>query len=97
MPIKLNAFINYIQSTKQAYLLSGLEFVFAGGEAVKPELVNLFNENIGNENNTKLINLYGPTETTVEVTHFDCQNHMIYDSIPIGQPIANSVNSGRFK
>ncbi|RIP37330.1 amino acid adenylation domain-containing protein [Staphylococcus gallinarum] len=90
VPSMLNAFINYIQSTKQAYLLSGLEFVFAGGEAVKPELVNLFNENIGNENNTKLINLYGPTETTVEVTHFDCQNHMIYDSIPIGQPIANT-------
>ncbi|MDG0842076.1 amino acid adenylation domain-containing protein [Staphylococcus equorum] len=90
VPSMFNPFINYIKSTKQAHLLSSLSYVLVGGEAVKPELVNQFNEAIGKKNNTQLINVYGPTETTIDVTNFDCENNVIYEAIPIGQPIANT-------
>ncbi|MDN8848899.1 AMP-binding protein, partial [Staphylococcus aureus] len=57
---------------------------------VKPELVNQFNQWIGKVNNTQLINVYGPTETTIDVTNFSFENNVIYETIPIGQPIANT-------
>ncbi|MEJ7443177.1 AMP-binding protein, partial [Staphylococcus warneri] len=41
-------------------------------------------------NNTQLINVYGPTETTIDVTNFSFKNNVIYETIPIGQPIANT-------
>ncbi|MGW7780519.1 amino acid adenylation domain-containing protein [Staphylococcus xylosus] len=90
VPSMFNPFIHYIQLTKQANLLSSLRYVLVGGEAVKPELVNQFNKWIGKVNNTQLINVYGPTETTIDVTNFSFKNNVIYETIPIGQPIANT-------
>lgn len=90
VPSMFNPFIHYIQLTKQANLLSSLRYVLVGGEAVKPELVNQFNKWIGKVNNTQLINVYGPTETTIDVTNFSFENNVIYETIPIGQPIANT-------
>ncbi|OIJ31387.1 non-ribosomal peptide synthetase [Staphylococcus sp. LCT-H4] len=90
VPSMFNPFITYIKSTKQAHLLSSLNYVLVGGEAVTAELVNEFNKWIGQTNNTQLINVYGPTETTIDVTNFDCESHVTYEAIPIGQPIANT-------
>jgi amino acid adenylation domain-containing protein/thioester reductase-like protein len=90
VPSMFIPFIDYIKSTKQAHLLSSLNHVLVGGEAVTPKLVNQFNEWIGKKNNTQLTNVYGPTETTIDVTNFDFENNIIYDAVPIGQPIANT-------
>ncbi|PTJ83802.1 hypothetical protein BU055_06945 [Staphylococcus succinus] len=90
VPSMFNVFINYIKATKQAHLVSSLRYVLASGEALKPELVNQFNEYIGGKNNTQLINLYGPTETTIDVTSFETDSDVHYRAIPIGKPIANT-------
>ncbi len=90
VPSMFNPFIHYIQLTKQTDLLSSLRYVLVGGEAVKPELVNQFNKWIGKVNNTQLINVYGPTETTIDVTNFSFENNVIYETISIGKPIANT-------
>ncbi|WP_434794902.1 AMP-binding protein [Staphylococcus shinii] len=47
VPSMFIPFIDYIKSTKQAHLLSSLNHVLVGGEAVTPKLVNQFNEWIG--------------------------------------------------
>ncbi|MEB6044601.1 non-ribosomal peptide synthase/polyketide synthase [Staphylococcus pseudoxylosus] len=90
VPSMFNVFINYIKGTKQAHLVSSLRYVLASGEALKPELVNEFNEYIGGKNNTQLINLYGPTEATIDVTSFETYSDVHYTNIPIGKPIANT-------
>ncbi|MEB7831147.1 non-ribosomal peptide synthetase [Staphylococcus xylosus] len=90
VPSMFNVFINYIKGTKQAHLVSSLRHVLASGEALKPELVNQFNEYIGGKNNTQLINLYGPTEATIDVTSFETYSDVHYTNIPIGKPIANT-------
>ncbi|MDG5479574.1 amino acid adenylation domain-containing protein [Staphylococcus xylosus] len=90
VPSMFNVFINYIKGTKQAHLVSSLRYVLASGEALKPELVNQFNEYIGGKNNTQLINLYGPTEATIDVTSFETYSDVHYTNIPIGKPIANT-------
>ncbi len=90
VPSMFNPFIHYIQLTKQSNLLASLRYVLVGGEAVKPELVNQFSKWIGKVNNTQLINVYGPTETTIDVTNFSFENNVTYETVPIGQPIANT-------
>ncbi|GEQ06487.1 non-ribosomal peptide synthetase [Staphylococcus gallinarum] len=90
VPSMFSVFINFIKATDQAHLISSLRYVLASGEALKPELVNQFNEHIGTKNNTLLLNFYGPTETTIDVTSFDCVADVQYDAIPIGKPIANT-------
>nr|WP_318758019.1 AMP-binding protein [Staphylococcus sp. KG4-3]MDW8562840.1 AMP-binding protein [Staphylococcus sp. KG4-3] len=47
VPSMFIPFIDYIKSTKQAHLLSSLNHVLVGGEAVTPKLVNQFNAWIG--------------------------------------------------
>ena len=84
VPSMFSVFINFIKATDQAHLISSLRYVLASGEALKPELVNQFNEHIATKNNTLLLNFYGPTETTIDVTSFDCvvmYNMMLYQLV----------------
>lgn len=90
VPSMFNVFINFIKATNQTQMISSLRYILASGEALKPSIVNQFNELIGNKNNTQLINLYGPTEATIDVTSFDFDHNVKYDVVPIGKPIANT-------
>ena len=63
-----------------------LKRVFCSGEALSPELVELFFSRIP----VPLHNLYGPTEAAVDVTFFACERESRRRTVPIGRPIANT-------
>jgi len=63
-------------------------FLIAGGEALKPALV----ERIRAQSGCEVVNHYGPTETTVgslmlRLKGYDCAGML---TVPIGRPIANT-------
>lgn len=89
VPSMLSVFIDFIKASDNVAAISSVNNVLASGEALKTEHVNRFNERIGSPNETLLIDLYGPTETSIEVIYYPCHADKIYDTIPIGKPIAN--------
>ena len=89
VPSMLSVFIDFIKASNNVAAISSVNNVLASGEALKTEHVNRFNERIGSPNETLLIDLYGPTETSIEVIYYPCHADKIYDTIPIGKPIAN--------
>ncbi|HEU4964844.1 MAG TPA: amino acid adenylation domain-containing protein [Bacilli bacterium] len=64
-----------------------LQHVFCGGEALSPELVDRFHEQM--QGRVRLTNLYGPTEACIEVTAWDCRPNATMRTVPIGRPITN--------
>jgi amino acid adenylation domain-containing protein len=64
-----------------------LQRVFCGGEAMTPELQELFLKTLP----AKLHNQYGPTETTVDVLFWDCRRDSPRKTIPVGRPIDNTM------
>ena len=71
-----------------------IRLIIFGGEAVSPETLKLWLENIGEY--PQLINAYGTTETTVKATTYKFNpsvggnGYSPLPEIPIGKPIANA-------
>ena len=89
VPTMLKRFLEHVHADRRGTDLTSLRYVFASGEALKPEHWTDFNE-LRREGLLKadLINLYGPTEASIDVTYFDCYEGC--GIIPIGRPIANT-------
>ncbi|HZI17581.1 MAG TPA: amino acid adenylation domain-containing protein, partial [Pyrinomonadaceae bacterium] len=64
---------------------ASLRQVMSSGEALPPELVELF----GRRLKARLHNLYGPTEAAVDVSHWECAPRED-GRVPIGRPISNT-------
>ncbi|MDJ0838869.1 MAG: amino acid adenylation domain-containing protein [Acidobacteriota bacterium] len=64
---------------------ASLRRVFCSGEALQPELVHRFFNNL---DDTELHNLYGPTEAAIDVTWWKCSPDD--RQIPIGRAVANT-------
>lgn len=62
-----------------------LRRVFCGGEALAPDLVKLFYQQLSCE----LHNLYGPTEAAIDATYWSADRERLPLVVPIGRPIAN--------
>ncbi|MFV1967159.1 MAG: amino acid adenylation domain-containing protein, partial [Pirellulaceae bacterium] len=62
-----------------------LKRVTCGGEALTPDLVELFFQRL----DADLCNVYGPTETSVSVTCWECDGADQTGMVPIGRPISN--------
>src|SRR5690606_4959890 len=62
------------------------DYLFAGGEALDPSLV----ERARACARRGFANLYGPTEATIDATHWRCPPGPVPALIPIGRPIANT-------
>jgi len=90
VPSMLKAFLSYLDVHTEAIdKIKSLRYVFASGEALKPEDVDEFYKQIIHRGvATKLANFYGPTEAAIDVTYYDCLEHQ--PVIPIGKPIANT-------
>ncbi|MBE6046936.1 MAG: amino acid adenylation domain-containing protein [Clostridium sp.] len=84
VPSMLNAFLDYVKSTKSVDRIKTLKRIFSSGEALKPNHVNKFYEIF---DNAKLINLYGPTEATVDVSYNVTKKGD--NPVLIGKPIDN--------
>ncbi|NMG08551.1 non-ribosomal peptide synthetase [Brasilonema sp. UFV-L1] len=68
-------------------LLVSLHTVIVAGESCSTELVERHRLSLPH---TSLFNEYGPTEATVWSSVYNCQNHDLKNSVPIGRPIANT-------
>lgn len=91
IPSMLSLFLDHIESGGKTKHIACLRRIFASGEALSLSLANWFDRLLYRENSTKLTNLYGPTEATVDVSYFDCSTGRVFDRIPIGKPIDNTV------
>ena len=89
VPSMLGAFLDYVTRNACSAKLSSLAQVFASGEALTTNQVDLFNRTLYAENGTQLYNLYGPTEAAVDVSYFNCSPKVSLKTVPIGKPIDN--------
>ncbi|KAF0235232.1 MAG: non-ribosomal peptide synthase/amino acid adenylation enzyme, partial [bacterium] len=62
-----------------------LKRVFCGGEALSPQLRELFFKH----SKAEFYNLYGPTETTIDATYYQCISEAKNQPVLIGKPIDN--------
>ncbi len=90
VPSMLNAFLEYLQEGVEEQRLTSLKQVFTSGEALTIQQARKFNTFVRENYNTRLTNLYGPTEATIDVTYFNYENEVCFNSIPIGKPIDNT-------
>ncbi|MBO0468540.1 amino acid adenylation domain-containing protein [Enterococcus plantarum] len=85
VPSMLSVFIDYIKSSKSKKNIHSLRRVFCSGEALTPNHVTKFYEELPG---VELVNLYGPTEATVDVTWH--KTSVVDNPVPIGKPIDNT-------
>ncbi|MDF2510690.1 MAG: hypothetical protein K0S04_556, partial [Herbinix sp.] len=90
VPSMLSIFLEYVKNNQKSCDLSTLNQVFASGEALLKNQVDLFSTLIESKFGTALINLYGPTEATVDVSYYECRQLNDKQSVPIGRPIDNT-------
>ncbi|HEX6861288.1 MAG TPA: amino acid adenylation domain-containing protein, partial [Thermoanaerobaculia bacterium] len=83
VPSMLRLFLEEPEAGRAA----GLTRVIASGEALPPDLRQLFFERLPE---VGLENLYGPTEAAVDVTFWDCRQGLERPAVPIGRPVANT-------
>ncbi|HEY0331103.1 MAG TPA: amino acid adenylation domain-containing protein [Rhodopseudomonas sp.] len=67
--------------------LDRLRYVFAAGEALKPDLVNRFHRLVPK---VRLENLYGPTEAAIYATYHSLPRGTEAARVPIGRPVSNT-------
>ncbi len=89
VPAMLEVFLHATQEEPVGSNCGSLRQVFASGEALKPEQVNLFSTTLCRQTGARLINLYGPTEATVDVSYYECPMEYTCRLVPIGKPIDN--------
>jgi amino acid adenylation domain-containing protein len=70
-----------------SHKLSSLEAVIVAGEPCPTDLVMRHFVDLPK---TRMFNEYGPTEATVWSTVFECRDHLVTKSVPIGRPIENT-------
>ncbi len=92
VPSMLGPFLDQLEDQPDSIRgLTSLHTVFCSGEALRPALVERFNQVFGSIGVPRLVNLYGPTEATVDVSYFDCPSCGPVDAVPIGKPISNTT------
>ncbi len=74
------------QTKENIRKLKSLKYIFAAGEALKPDLVKQFKE-LGTD--IRLENIYGPTECTIYATKYSLKDHQNESMVPIGTPLSN--------
>jgi tyrocidine synthetase-3 len=93
VPSMLNAFLAYLESSRESYRCIGLRRLFASGEALGASQVERFYSllTVKGKCRVKLINLYGPTEAAIDVSYYNCCVGHRFDTVtvPIGKPIHN--------
>ncbi|GAA0373346.1 non-ribosomal peptide synthetase [Bacillus horti] len=79
------AFYSFLEELKRKQSELDLRYVIFGGEALKPAMLNGYQERFPH---TKLVNMYGITETTVHVTYKEISSYEIENNISnVGKPL----------
>ena len=90
VPSMFSAFLGYVKSNNLAFRLSSLKWIIQIGEALRPSVVNSFNELLTPEFNPLMVNTYGPTEATIAVSWYNCPKERNIEKIYIGKPVFNT-------
>jgi iturin family lipopeptide synthetase A len=86
VPSMFNVFVDGLNAGN-IYKLSALKYIFLGGEALLPVIVDKFRQL---NTNIPLENIYGPTEATVYSSRYSLSHWDGKGSIPIGKPLPNT-------
>ncbi|GAA0365666.1 non-ribosomal peptide synthetase/type I polyketide synthase [Bacillus horti] len=85
VPTMFRLFLELFEVEANISKMSSLKWVFLGGEAVTPDLLQKFN---ALHTDIRLENVYGPTESTIWVSHSSLKNDSEnQQNISIGQPL----------
>ncbi|MCR8844313.1 amino acid adenylation domain-containing protein [Paenibacillus sp. SC116] len=87
VPTMFRLFLELFDIDANISMLHSLKWIFVGGEAVTPDILQKF---YALNTNIKLENVYGPTECTIWVSHYSLQDYTGSANIPIGQPLNES-------
>lgn len=87
VPSMFRYFLECLQTKDdKSETLNTLKYIFMAGEALKPDLVEKFND-LGTS--VMLENIYGPTESTIYSSCFSLREYKKSAIVPIGKPMAN--------
>lgn len=81
------AFWHQLNAGPSKLSFNSLRLIILGGEALQPEAVTAYFEQV---EDVELVNSYGPTEATVTATSFHLCNESVSKTVPIGTPNANT-------
>ena len=81
------AFWHQLNAGRFKLNFNGLRLVILGGEALQPEAVTEYFEQV---EDVELINSYGPTEATVTATSYHLYGEHVNKTVPIGEPNVNT-------
>ena|GEM_PF-336311 len=84
VPTMFRLFLDVIADRTTHRKLDSLTYLFVGGEAITPELLNKYDElNL----KASLENVYGPTECTIWMSHYELNQYADQVNVPIGYPL----------
>ena len=83
-PTMLRVLLATVESTGRRHDLDGLTYLFSGGEALTPDIIERF---LNLELPCTLENVYGPTEATMWATHTRIHPEDSVANAPIGTPL----------
>ncbi|MGW7157950.1 amino acid adenylation domain-containing protein [Paenibacillus taichungensis] len=87
VPTLFRLFLETMELRSDLSPLETLKWVFVGGEAVTPDIIQKYNK-LGIR--ASLENVYGPTECTIWVSHYALSNYEGPGTVPIGFPLNES-------
>ena len=82
-PTMLRVLLATVESTGRRHDLNGLTYLFSGGEALTPDIIERF---FALRLPCTLENVYGPTEATMWATHTRIHPEDSVANAPIGTP-----------
>ncbi len=84
VPTMFRLFLELFDAEADILKLNSLKWIFVGGEAVTPDILQRFNSL---KTNISLENVYGPTECTIWASHYQLKCYTDKANIPIGRPL----------
>ena len=84
VPTMLRMFLELFNEKKNVEKLTSLKWVFVGGEAVTPDIIEKFFQT---GLDVKLENVYGPTECTMWASHYSIKGCKDVSNVSIGHPL----------
>lgn len=87
VPTLFRLFLETMELRPDLSALKTLKWVFVGGEAVTPDIIQKFRR-LGIQ--ASLENVYGPTECTIWVSHYPLSSYEGLGNVPIGYPLNES-------
>ncbi len=84
VPSMFRLFLEQFKDKKNTERLQSLKWIFVGGEAITPDMIEMF---FAMDTNIKLENVYGPTECTMWASNYSIKGVEDVTNVSIGRPL----------